>query len=255
MLDLPGVADACAVARDEIDGLLWDRRTRGRTAELAARSIRLGARESAAIEGAEVPIDIVLDGGGVDASPFGAVLGAALRVTTDVNVQRAAWHASPLQALASLHLVVARDVLDDDRLGRPRRDEECDDPLHIGAPPSPAEVVARLEALARVVTSPTSAPGLLVAAVVHGELMALRPFAWGSGLVARAAVRLVLSDRGVDPGNLVAYEHGVRSLGRASYVSALRSYVSGSPDGVAEWLVWHAGAVGFAASEARTSLD
>ena len=222
---------------------------------MTTRSIRLGARETAAIEGAEVPIELVLAGGGVDNSPFGAVLGAALRVTTDVAQQRAAWHTAPLQALAALHLVAARDVLDDDRLGRPRSGDDCDDPLHIGpVPPSP-EVIARLEALARVLTTPTQAPGLLVAGIVHAELMALRPFAWGSGLVARAAVRLVLSDRGVDPGNLVAYEHGVRSLGRASYVGALRAYLGGSPAGVAEWLVWHAGAVGFAASEARAALD
>ena len=247
--------EACAIAREEIDALLWDRRTRGRTAELATRSIRLGARESAAIEGAEVPVDIVLGGGGVERSPLGAVLGSALRVTAEAAQQRSAWHTAPLQALAALHLVAARDVLDDALLGRPRSTAEADDPLHIGELPPASEALARLEALATVITSPTKAPGLLVAAVVHGELMALRPFAWGSGLVARAAVRLVVSDRGVDPGNLVAYEHGLRSLGRGAYVAALRGYASGTSEGLAEWLVWHAGAVGFAATQARAYLD
>ena len=40
---------------------------------------------------------------------------------------------------------------------------------------------------------------MLVAAIAHGELMTLQPFRWGSGLIARASVRLVLASRGVDP--------------------------------------------------------
>ena len=255
LVALPDVADACKVARDEIDALLWDRRTRGRAAELGMRSARLGARESAAIEGAEVPIDQVLAGTGVDSSPIGAVLGAALRVTLEVPNQVAAWHTAPLQALAALHLLAARDVLSADDLGRPRSNDEADDPLHLGPAPSSSEATARLDALARVLTLPTEAPALVVAAIAHAELMALRPFAWGSGFVARAAVRLVLADRSVDPGNLVSPEHGFRTMGRASYVAALRAYMTGTHSGMAEWLVWHAGAVGFSAAEARAALD
>ncbi|CAB4914788.1 unannotated protein [freshwater metagenome] len=252
---LPDVAEACKVARDEIDALLWDRRTRGRTAELSMRSARLGARESAAIEGAEVPIDQVLAGAGVDSSPVGAVLGAALRVTVEVPHQVAAWRTAPLQALAALHLLAARDVLAVDDLGRPRSNDDADDPLHLGPAPSSSEATARLDALARVLTLQTEAPALVVAAIAHAEIMALRPFAWGSGLVARAAVRLVLADRSVDPGNLVSPEHGFRTMGRASYVAALRAYMSGTQTGMSEWLVWHAGAVGFSAAEARVALD
>jgi hypothetical protein len=31
--------------------------------------------------------------------------------------------------------------------------------------------------------------------------------------------------------------------------------MSGTQTGMAEWLVWHAGAVGFSAAEARAALD
>jgi hypothetical protein len=71
----------------------------------------------------------------------------------------------------------------------------------------------------------------------------LRPFAWGSGLLARATTRLVMAARGVDPSCFSIPEQGMVEMGRASYVRALRAYGSGSRDGVAEWCVWHATAV------------
>ncbi len=37
--------------------------------------------------------------------------------------------------------------------------------------------------------------GRLVAGIAHAEIAVLRPFAWGSGLIARATVRLVLAAR------------------------------------------------------------
>ena len=46
-------------------------------------------------------------------------------------------------------------------------------------------MLARLDTLCGLVTTP-GAPALLRAAVVHGELLALRPFAGPSGVVARA---------------------------------------------------------------------
>ena len=48
-------------------------------------------------------------------------------------------------------------------------------------------------------SEPTSAPALVPAAVVHGELLAAAPFGTADGVVARAAARLVLLGRGLDP--------------------------------------------------------
>jgi hypothetical protein len=82
-----------------------------------------------------------------------------------------------------------------------------------------------------------------MAAIVHGELLLLRPFTWGSGLVARATIRLVLAQRGVDPDLLAVPEAGLMVSGRGAYVRAVRAYATGTPQGVAEWIIWHSNAV------------
>ena len=63
----------------------------------------------------------------------------------------------------------------------------------------------------------------------------------------RASVRLVLAARGVDPSLFSIPEHGMLELGRPAYVSALKAYASGTPDGVRDFLVWHATAVALGA--------
>ena len=232
---LPDVAAACEVARGEIDALLWRRDVRAAAAEVAADSRARGARDSAAIDGADVVA--------VDESPMGRVLAAAERITAAVPGQVEVFGRSPLQVLAHLHALVATGFCEAAELGRPRRDGSADDPLLLGDLPSAANVAVRLPMLADVLTTPTQAPALVVAAVAHGELAVLRPFRWGSGLVSRAVVRLVLADRGVDPSLFSIPELGVMSMGRTAYVRALRAYASGTPAGMSEYLVWHATAV------------
>jgi len=64
---------------------------------------------------------------------------------------------------------------------------------------SPLRGGGRLDTLfALLVDPPGGVPALLRAAVVHGELLALRPFAGPSGVVARAAARLTLIADGLD---------------------------------------------------------
>lgn len=213
---------------------------------MVAASALTGARDSAALEGADVSLDVVR--AGLDDSPLGRAVAASLAVTTAVPGQVDAWQRAPLQVLAHLHALAARGFEVEDALGRPRQQDEVIDPLHTGAPPPWAVVPDRLVALADVLTQSTAAPALVVAAIAHGELMALQPFRWGSGLIARASVRLVLAGRGVDPDLLSCPEAGMLSLGRSSYVAALRGYRSGEPAGVAEWIRWNASAVGFGAS-------
>jgi hypothetical protein len=100
----------------------------------------------------------------------------AVRLHADLGQLLVPWRHSPRQALARLHVLAASAVVpDSDALGRPRPvGAPYDDPVGLGPAPDPVEVAARLDGLARVLTGGTSAPAVVVAGVVHGELMALR---------------------------------------------------------------------------------
>jgi hypothetical protein len=113
----------------------------------------------------------------------------------------------------------------------------------LGEPPDALEVAARLDALARLVVRGSRAPALATAAVVHGELMALRPFGSHNALVARAAERTALIAGGLDPQAVAPAEVGHAERGRTAYLAALAGYASGTPEGMAEWIAHCARAV------------
>jgi hypothetical protein len=238
---LPGVAAAVALARESVDRVLGHRTLRRRGAEVSAESALRGARASAALEGVPVPLED-LRGGADD-----PVVRGAVRVSAELGSLAGAWRTAPRQALARLHALAAADGAAD--LGRPRSTLRVRDPLGIGTPPPPDEVVIRLDALSRLLTSPTDASAVVVAAIAHGELLALRPFGWGDGLVARAAARLTLADRGLDPRLLTVPEVGHAELSGA-YADAIRGYASEGPEGVARWVCHCAEAVSLGAREA-----
>ena len=275
LVDLPGVADAVAEARTAVDGLLGHRLLRRRSAEVTAESALRGARASAELEGAHVELERLrgqlLAGTGVELHDRADVRGArtvanAVRLHADLGQVLVAWRHSPRQALARLHVLAAADLVDDpDRLGRPRdADAVVDDPYGVGPAPEPVEVAARLDGLARLLVGGTSAPAVVISAVVHGELLALRPFGTADGLVARAAARLVLVDRGLDPKAVSAPEVGHAELEKfgvggyardhgqvdgEAYGAALRAYVGGGPEGVGRWVAHCARAVSLGALE------
>jgi hypothetical protein len=131
------------------------------------------------------------------------------------------------------------------------------DPLGLGLGPAPgAEVTAvRMDALARLVTGPSAiASALVTAAIVHAELMVLRPFGSADGLVARAAERLTLVEFGLDPKALAIVEMGHLDLG-AAYAESLRAYLTGTPDGVATWVRHCAAAVTLGVRETRAVCE
>jgi hypothetical protein len=238
---LPGVTGAVADARSAVDRLLGHRILRRRSAEVSAESALRGARASATLEGVRVE----------DLRPTSEdpVVQGALRVSAEVGTLTETWRHAPRQALARLHVLAAADIVPAAELGRPRHaGQEVRDPLDLGPPPPPAEVAARLDALVELLARPTRAPAIVVGALVHGELLALRPFGWGDGLVARAAQRLTLVDRGLDPKSLAAPEVGHAELA-AEYAAALRGYLGGTPDGVAGWMAHCAEAVAVAARD------
>jgi Fic family protein len=248
---LPGVADAVADARAAVDRLLGHRVLRRRSAEVSTESAVRGARASAALEGVSVPLDEMR----AAEAPKDPVVQGALRVSAELGSLTETWRQAPRQVLARLHVLVAADAVDEAELGRPRGEgREVKDVLGLGQPPAAPEVAARLDMLSSLLVQPTKAPALVVAAVVHGELLTLRPFGWGDGIVARAAQRLTMVERGLDPKSLTAPEVGHAELAD-EYVAALRGYASGTPEGVAGWIRHCADATAAAARDSQAICE
>ena len=248
--ELPRIAPAVHRSRDAVDQLLWDRQARSVASELARQSQLRGAWASAAMEGAEIPLDSVLVGR-IEDSPMGEKVRRSVVVTEGVPPLVDVFEKAPLQAWARLSALASAGLVPEDQVGRPRQGMEADDPLRLGALPSPQECADRLTALGTVCVSPSTAPAIVTAAVVHAELAVLRPFVHGSGLVARASIRLVLASRGVDPDLLTIPEAGLLGAGRPKYVRALNSYAEGSSDGMVAWVTWFCDAVRLGAVQAH----
>lgn len=215
LLDLPGVRPAADEARAAIDRLLRHKVLRRESAGVSIESALRGARASAALDGVAVPL-AELRAGEID----DPVVQGALRVSAALGSMVETWPRAPGQVLARLHVLAAADLAGPAELGRPA--------AHAGP---------RLAGLFTLVTVETSAPAVLLAALVHGELAALAPFGSADGIVARAAGRLTGITRGLDPKAVSVPEVGFAELGRDAYDAALDGYRSGDPDGVAGWLV------------------
>ncbi|GAA2817116.1 oxidoreductase [Kitasatospora paracochleata] len=296
LAELPGVPEAVAEVRKAVDRLYGHRVMRRRAGEVTSESALRGARASAALDGADWPLEEVRRRTDFGADPEARAVGAALRISAEAGQLLSVWRTSPLQVLARLHLLAVGDA--DPAAGRPRQGSEgaaelfpielkpvegidadghatdrhatdrhatdghATDELGAGGgaragqslaagavlspAPSAAEAAARLDQLAGLLVAraerPTGgAPALVVAAVVHGELMALRPFGAHNGLVARAAQRIVLIAEGLDPKAICPAEVGLAELGTAAYQEALNGYLSGTPEGMARWIT-HCGA-------------
>jgi hypothetical protein len=251
---LPGVPGAVESVRKAVDRVYGHRVMRRRSNQITSEAALRGARGSAALSGADWALEEVRrrsDFGGDDQA---RVAGAALRLTAEAGQLLSVWRQSPLRVLARLHLVAA--AVQDDRVGRPRQaGEPVDEPLIELPLPSAAEVSGRLDGLAGLITAGGAAPALVTAAVVHGELIALRPFGSYNGLVARAAERIVLIGSGLDPKAVCAAEVGHAELGRAAYAAALDGYVSGTPAGMAAWIAHCGRAVELGARESTAVCE
>jgi hypothetical protein len=232
---LPGVAESVESVRRSVDRVYGHRIMRRRSNEITSEAALRASRGSAALSGADWALEEVRRRTDVGVGAEARVMGAALRLTAEAGQLLSIWRQSPLRVLARLHLVAA--ATDGDDVGRPRQaGEEADEPLIELPLPDAREVTGRLEGLADLIIAGTSAPALVTAAVVHGELIALRPFVSYNGLVARAAERIVLVGSGLDPKAVCPAEVGYAELGRASYLAALDGYVSGTPEGMAAWI-------------------
>ncbi|WP_433451658.1 oxidoreductase [Streptomyces sp. CA-142005] len=251
---LPGVADSVESVRKAVDRVYGHRIMRRRSAEITSEAALRGARGSAALSGADWALEEVRRRTDFGGDAEARVMGAALRLSAEAGQLLSIWRQSPLRVLARLHLVAVASK--GDEVGRPRQaGEPVDEPLIEVLLPDAQEVSGRLEGLADLIITGTSAPALVTAAVVHGELLALRPFVSHNGLVARAAERIVLIGSGLDPKAICPPEVGHAELGRASYLAALDGYVSGTPEGVAAWIAHCGRAIELGARESTAVCE
>lgn len=231
-MDLPGVAQAVARAREGVARVhRHPANRRGWPITAAEASVR-AARASAALDGGSAALP-------PDGSVDDPVLAGALRVAQALGGLLGAWQRAPLQVLARLHVLAAADLSPGSQLGRPR---------------SSPELTARLDGLVQLVVGDSQVAAPVRAAVVHGELLALAPFAQGNGVVARAAARLTVVASGLDPKGLVVPE--VAHLRREpEYRAAAADFAGGSADAVGQWIVHCCNALVAGAREATSIAE
>ncbi|WP_028478143.1 hypothetical protein [Nocardia sp. CNY236] len=237
LIDLPGVREAADRARAALAEVHRHKANRRGWPTTAAEAAVRAARSSAAIAGGstEIPSD------GRVADP---VLAGALRVGQALDGDAlgnlvTTWQRAPLQALARLHVLAGADLVSEsESLGRPRAE---------------AGVAQRLDLLAQTVLC-SRAPAPVIAAVVHGELLTLRPFGTADGVVARATSRLVAVSSGLDPHCLGVPEvFWLRR--RPMYLDAATEFGTGKPGAVGSWLIFCCGAFEDGAREATSIAD
>ncbi len=228
---MEGLPSAFAATRDGIDSLLRDRGLRQTSPAATAESLLLGAAATASLEGSPYDVEELRAGGGDDGAR------AAVRLSSELLGLVPVWNRAPLQALARIHAVAASSLVAAEQVGRP---------VH-------AEGSKRLMLLARLVQQPTEAPGLVVAALVHAEIAAAGAFISSNGIVARAAERLVLVAKGVDPPSLIVPEAG-HAAAPEGYRGALAAYARGDAAGVNQWLNYAAQAFARGAEAAPVNV-
>jgi fido (protein-threonine AMPylation protein) len=136
-------------------------------------------------------------------------LGGLAGLTADDLADRVL--ADTVPALEELHRRLTRGLVAPDRAGQPR---QVDQAIHDGATgriimllPDPALIPGELGMLgAWVGSAGTREHALIVSGVLHLEVLRIHPFDAANGRLARAAARLVLRSRGLDPDGAAAFE-------------------------------------------------
>lgn len=224
LAQLPGVPSAVAAATAAVDVVLRDRGLRRLTDDVRAEALRAGADATAWLTG---DVDRWRPG--------------ALRLASELPALAGLIRVAPGQALARAHAVVARGVLPDDALGRMV-------PGDAGA--------GRMGDLGTLLTTPTSAPAVVLGSVVHAEIATVAAFGTESGLVARAAEHAVLVDSGLDPYAVIVLEAG-HAADPDGYRAGLAAYADGGVPAVTAWILRCAAAVtrGAELSPARSTRE
>ena len=221
---LEGVGAAMTAARDAVDAVLRDRGRRQVTAEQRSEAVLQAARASATLP---EPDDADHESGSPPVDHERPTEAATVRLYLGFSELDGLIRISPGQVIARAHALLWRGLLADDDLGRIR-----DDP----------QVADRMTQLGRLLTSPTSAPVIVVAAIAHAELITVRPFAAGNGIIARAIEHLIMIDGDLDRPGVTLPELAHLQAG-ARYHAALDDYRTGTARGVRDWLLYAADVV------------
>ena len=233
LLDLADVRPALDAARAEVDTALRHPALRRSGGQVAAEAGLRSAVAAAALAGHAYEVDEVRAGTVTD-----PVLQGALRVAQEVHSLADLWLKVPRQVLARIHVLAGRNVVAPGELGRPVS----------------VDVVPRLSGLLNLVAGGTTVPILLLASVVHGELLSLRPFPGPAEVVACAAARVTLVAGGLDPRALLAVEVGHLAR-QPEYVGAAGAFATGKRDGIRSWIKHYTAAVSVAAGELTALAD
>ena len=256
---LPGVDAAVTTARTACEELRWHEAFRRRWREVRAEAGLRAAAASAALDGAPVGLDVLRAWATGDAPTRtatdrvarGALRAQAVveRVLPDLGARGGTPPPPSPQVLARLHAAAAVGTLPAADLGRPRPGPTRD-LRGLGPAPGPQEAAARVAGVLDD-ASRTRAPGLVVVAVVHAELLAARPFVAANGVVARAFARLLAVTTGLDPTGTVLPEVAWQAA-PAGYQAGLARYAAGD---VAGWVTGYAESVVAGAQAAREVAD
>jgi Fic family protein len=259
---LPGIAEATDAARQACTHLRWHQALRSRIPGAAAESRVRGARASAALDGAEMDLEVVRDlmrgarAWSPSPDPLEATLQGAVQATAETEHIRALVASAPSQALARIHAAAAAHLLPQSQVGRPRQAGEVSlEFSDLGPSPDETIVRQRLSGILDLLLCARDSPAVVVAALVHAEIATVRPFVRGNGLVARAMERAIIESSGLDPSGVAVVEVGHSDGGSAAYLGALAAYATGSPQGVALWIRHCAGAVVVGAEEGVRIAD
>lgn len=243
---MPEVADVVSDARRACDAVA--RRTaRADLPTLRAEAALRAAHAGLALDGVRLPLDAVRDVARgvvpVPSGPQGLAVTGALRVAADVQravVPSDEWSPTGLeplpQRLARWH-ALATAGLGLGEPGRLRDAEQPGDPMGLGPAPVGPPLARRMAGLATLVAQPVPpvVSGLVVGAVVHAELLAMRPFPAANGVVARGVLRWQLAALGVDRAALLAPEV-VWAEAPERYLSAAAGYATGEWPRVVAWV-------------------
>lgn len=271
----PAVAAAVGRARDACEQLRWHRALRRQWSVARTEAGVRCAHAGGVLDGVRLPVDLLRDvargAAAMPAGPDGAAAAGALRVQAEVERLMPAPGASRAvsppfaQLLARLHAAavgppgtggLVEGELDAQAVGRPRGVEPPEDLRGLGPAPTGELLSARLAMLAELLAAPLPirVPALVRAAVVHGELMALRPFRRANGAVARAVFRHLLTVDGVDPVGVIVPEVTWSAAANVHLASAA-GFATGSSAGVVAWVEHCAEATVAGAAEGAAIAD
>lgn len=255
--------------------LRWQEALRKRWREARAEASVRGAVSGAAIEGAVVSAQALREQ--IAAGPKGAGAHASSKDPA-WDAATGLWRAhsrlvgympdlvgrtrpvvpATAQLMASLHRDVAgplavAGLISEAVVGCPRESgqglegaglRENGKPLLEGGPGpnlGGQELRERLEQIVALIDTP-NLPALVRVALVHAEMLTVRPFALANGALGRLLVRHLSVRDGLDPTGVSVSDYYAGRVPGA-YAEAAQAYASASLEGVVAWIIWQAEAL------------